>query len=65
MHLILFLLPALNPKSYGRARVLLEAPRRPMLVIGRSFYEEKFRNNNRTITGEETGGETGEETITG
>ena len=31
--------PALNPKSYGRARVL-EAPSRPKLVIGRSFYKE-------------------------
>ena len=39
LFIYLFLPPALNPKSYGRARVL-EAPSRLMLVIGRSFYEE-------------------------
>ena len=39
LFIYLFLPPGLNPKSYGRARVL-EAPSRPMLVIQRSFYEE-------------------------
>ena len=47
----LFLPPALNPKSYGRARVL-EAPSRPMLVIGRSYYEEMLTGE-ETMTGED------------
>ena len=33
---------ALSDRSYGRVRVL-EAPGRPMLVIGRSFYEETVK----------------------
>ena len=46
--------PALNPnRSYGRARVS-EAPSRPMLVIGRSFYEEMLTGDDWTIAGEET-----------
>ena len=32
--IVLYLSPALNPMSYGRAR-LYKAPGRPMLVIGR------------------------------
>ena len=35
LFIYLFFPPALNPKSYR----VLEAPSRPMLVIGRSFYE--------------------------
>ena len=48
IYIYLLLQPALNPKSYGRARVL-EIPSRPMLVIGRSFYEEMV------VAGEITG----------
>ena len=36
LFIYLFVLPALNPRSYGRARVW-KASSRPMLVIGRSF----------------------------
>ena len=46
LSIYLFLPPALNPKSYGRARVL-EAPSRPMLVIGHSFYEEMLIGRNK------------------
>ena len=52
--------PALNPN--GRARVL-EAPSRPMLVIGRSFYEEMLTRE-ETITGDDWT-IAGEETTTG
>ena len=36
--IVLYLLPVLNPKSYDGARVL-EASGRPMLVIGRSYFD--------------------------
>ena len=44
-----------SPYRTRRARVL-EAPRHPMLVIGRSFYEETVE---KAVTAEEA--ETGEE----
>ena len=54
-YLFIYLLmpPALNPQSYGRARVL-EAPSSPMLVIGRSFYEETRDHEAETAEEAET-----------
>ena len=42
LFIYLFVPPALNSTSYDRTRAL-EAPSRPMLVIGRRFHEEMER----------------------
>ena len=44
LFIYLFMPPALNPKSHGKARVL-EAPSGPMLVIERSFCRKFVKRN--------------------